>query len=105
MARFVEWRVGEGADVIVALDPDGGVSQVIAPDVDVLQAFLKVTSDWQLWQGWTGWREAGGKRDPAAWGVPALRRTEAGDVDFVDPEVFWEGVRRWFRSRGEDFTP
>ena len=104
MNKYVEWRVGSQGDTLVLVDPDRGVSNTLDADADVLKEFLAVPADLEQWQEWSGWREENDQRDPEAFGVLAIRRSEAGDVDFVDPEVFWDGVRRWFRSRGVDYT-
>ena len=106
MALTVEWRVREGADAIVVVDPGAQtVAEVITPDADLLKDYLAVTADLQRWRSWTGWRSVeGGDREPEAWGELVLGRTESGEVVTVDPELFWEGITRWFRSRGVDYN-
>ena len=105
MASNVEWRVQDGADVIAMMDSDGSISQVAIPDETLLKDFLAVTSDLTQWRKWTAWHSvAGDKRDPEAWGALVMERSEDGDVVNVDPELFWERVYRWFRSRGVDYN-
>ena len=106
MALSVEWRVREGADAIVVVDAGAQtVAEVITPDADLLKDYLAVTANLQRWRTWTGWRPVeGGDREPEAWGELVLGRTESGEVVTVDPELFWTGVTRWFRSRGVDYN-
>jgi hypothetical protein len=43
------------------------------------------------------------KRDPAAWGHLVIARGASGEVLTMDPELYWEGIYAWFRSRGVDY--
>ncbi|MDA1035399.1 MAG: hypothetical protein O3B65_00790 [Chloroflexi bacterium] len=105
MAMSVEWRVHDGGEAIVVVDVDGpGVAEVATPDAAILTDYLAVTGDLQRWRQWTAWRpvQLGDDLDPEAWGELVVSRTGAGDVVSVNPELYWEGIRRWFRVRGTD---
>lgn len=106
MALSVEWRIDHGSDAIVIVDDnEGSVSEALSPNAEVLREFLKVTNDMTQWRRWSGWHTVDrGERDPDYWGALAIGRTGSGDVTNMDPELFWEGVRRWFRSRGVDYN-
>ena len=106
MALSVEWRIHQGADAIVIVDPAAGrVAEVVTPDADLLKDFLAVTGDLQRWRKWTGWRSVDGdSRDPDAWGELVVGRADDGEVISVDPELYWEAVQRRFRSRRVDYN-
>ena len=43
------------------------------------------------------------ERDPLQWGELVLSRSQPdGDVLEVDPEIYWDKIYYWFRSRGTD---
>ena len=105
MALNVEWRFQDGSDAIAMVDPDGIVAEVAAADEIVLKDYLAVTADLTHWRKWPGWHHAAAdKRKPEAWGELVMERSENGDVLSIDPELFWERVYRWFRSRGIDYN-
>ncbi len=105
MALSVEWRVREGSDAIAVVDPNGIVAEVAIPDEVLLKDYLAVSADLDRWRKWTAWRSVNAdKRDPEAWGELVMGRSENGDVLSVDPELFWERVYRWFRSRKVDYN-
>jgi hypothetical protein len=43
--------------------------------------------------------------DPAEWGDLVIARSETGDILFVDPELYWDGIATVFRSHGDDPHP
>ena len=55
------------------------------------------------------WRQgpsvAADQRNPAAWGELVIARAKTGEVLTMDPERFWDGIYRWFRSQGVDPHP
>ena len=106
MALTVEWRLNQGTDSIVVVDGnDDAVSEAMTPDAGVLKDFLAVTSNLERWRQWPGWHSVDrGDRDPRGWGDLLIARKDDGEVIDVHPELFWEGVRRWFRSRGVDYN-
>lgn len=42
------------------------------------------------------------RADPDAWGDLVIARSADGDVLFIDPELYWNGIADHFRSRGND---
>src|SRR4051794_16397655 len=104
MAVRVEWRLREGADALLLLDEsERAVSEVCPPDQSMLQSYLATAETAETWKHWDAWRPVAGGRDPEAWGDLVLSRAESGQILSIDPELFWAGVYRWFRSRGVDF--
>lgn len=105
MASNVEWRVQDGSDAIAMVDSNGTVAEVAIPDEVVLKDYLAVTADLDRWRKWTIWNSVSAdKRHPEAWGKLVMGRSEDGDILAMDPELFWERVYRWFRSRGVDYN-
>ena len=102
MALSVEWRVRGGADVLLLVDVVGMcVTEAVTPDAGLLEDYLDVTGDLERWRRWTGWRAVGGEEAaPGGWGDLVLSRADDGAVAFADPELYWDGVRRWFLARG-----
>ena len=105
MTVSVEWRVRDGSDAIAVVDSHGIVAEVAIPDESLLKDYLAVTSDLKRWREWTVWRPANAnEREPDSLGELVMGRSEDGDVLAVDPELFWERIYRWFRSRGVDYN-
>jgi len=106
MAMSVEWRFHDGADAIVLVNaPSSSAVEVTTPDDGALKAYLAVTGNLESWRSSMRWRPVNGDRsDPNAWGELVLSRSDGGEVTYVDPELFWDGVYRRFRSRGVDYN-
>jgi len=102
----VEWRTRSGADAIVRVSPMGEAqAEVTQTEADALKAYLEVTGNLERWQAAMAWRPIDGDhRDPGGWGDLVVSRLETGEITFFDPELFWDGVYRWFRSRGVDYN-
>jgi hypothetical protein len=95
-----EWRALEDAATVLLLDEAGVVREVIRADASVLKRFL-TTLD-----GLAGRGEGvspGDTRARESWGSLVMARGDAGEVLSIDPELFWDGIYRWFRSRGVDY--
>jgi len=105
MAVRVEWRTrGEMDDAVVVVDvADNTVRQGLAADPEVLRDFLNEMADLDLWQSLHPVSDD--KRHPEAWGELVIARAQTGEVLTMDPELFWEGIYLWFRSRGVDPHP
>ena len=103
----VEWRLHDGADALLLVDESASaVSEISPPDEHMLKSYLAVTGTIDAWKGWTAWRPVdGGGRDPDEWGELVLSRADNGDIILIDPELYWERVYRWFRSRRVAFGP
>jgi hypothetical protein len=102
MAVRVEWRTrGEMNDTLLVVDAgDNTVRQAVPAAPTVLQDFLNDMVGLDTWR--QGPAVAEDKRSPAVWGELVMARAKTGEVLTMDPELFWEGIYLWFRSRGVD---
>ena len=102
MAVRVEWRTrGEMDDTLLVVDDDDNtVRQAVEAEPTVLRDFLNDMAGLDTWR--QGPLVAADKRNPAAWGEMVIARARTGEVLTMDPELFWDGIYRWFRSQGVD---
>ena len=105
MALSAEWRTkGEFDAILIVDDADNTVRQALVADPAVLSNFLTDMGDLNTWEGWQSVDDD--MRSPAAWGELVIARANTGEVITMEPELFWEGIYTWFRSRGVDYdTP
>jgi len=105
MAVRVEWRTrGEMDDAILVVDDaDNTVRQGLGAAPEVLRDFLNNMADLDIWRSLHP--VGNDKRNPGAWGELVMARAPTGEVITMDPELFWEGIYLWFRSRGVDPHP
>lgn len=102
----IEWRSRLKLDgdplndaLLAVNEDDDTVVQVWPVEPDRLTDFLN---------DMTGFRVEGGDAsngrpvNAGNWGELVLARSDGGEVLGVDPELYWDGVAFWFRSRGED---
>ena len=101
MAVRVEWRTrGEMDDAILVVDAAGNtVSQGLGADAEALHDFL---NDMAALDAWRQRPVENVQRDPAAWGELVMARASTGEIITMNPELYWEGIYLWFRSRGVD---
>ena len=101
MGLRIEWRSRtEGDDVIIAVDDTSNVVlRAWEANPTLIADFLNEMTD--LSDADTG------KESTATeyWGNLVLSRSSEGDVLDVDPQLYWEGIAFWFRSRGGDPHP
>ena len=90
-------------DALLVVDDDNTVRQAVGADPTVLRDFLNDMAGLATWR--QGPSVAADKRNPAAWGELVIARAKTGEVLTMDPELFWEGIYLWFRSRGVDPHP
>ena len=103
MTIDIEWRSRDGSDAIVLVDSNAEVSEVCAPNAASLTDYLAVTGNLGQWRTSLSWDPVqDANRDARGWGELVLSRRDSGEITFMDPELFWEGIYRWFRSRGVD---
>lgn len=97
----IEWRTrDEGDDSLIAIEGETNtVVRVWPVDPDLLIDFL---NDMEGLDPGEGSELTERQRDAVDWGELVISRAEDGDVIEVDPELYWEGVAIWFRSRGAD---
>ena len=101
MPPSAEWRTSDDADTVLIVGEDNQVRDALPATAEVLSTFLNNTRELAAWQG--GRSVPQDKRDPAAWGRLVIARGPAGEVLTMDPELYWEGIYTWFRSRGVDY--
>ena len=88
-------------DTLLVVDNDDNtVRQAVPAAATVLQDFLNDMAGLDTWR--QGPAVAEDKRSPTAWGELVIARARTGEVLTMDPELFWEGIYLWFRSRGVD---
>lgn len=101
MVLRAEWRTDAGNDTVLIVDASNHVRAALPADPNVLSTFL--TNPAEL----AGWREERAvgehQRDPTTWGELVIARGPSGEVLTMDPELYWEGIYSWFRSRGVDY--
>jgi hypothetical protein len=96
-----EWRTNGEHDAVIVVDDSDEVKEALLANPDVLSTFLTDVADMGTWHG--GHTVDGEKRSPTAWGKLVIARAETGEVLTMDPELFWNGIYLWFRSRGVDY--
>ena len=101
MPLSAEWRTSDDADTVLIVDEDNQVRDALRANAEVLSTFLNNTRELAAWPGERSVPQ--NKRDPAAWGRLVIARGPAGEVLTMDPELYWEGIYAWFRSRGVDY--
>ncbi len=105
MTTRIEWRTkGEGSDVILYVGEFGEDSNTVlrtwSADSALLKDFLNDMA--ALDTDVSALEVDPEQRDPEQWGSLVLARTPGGDVLYVNPEPYWDGIYYWFRARGAD---
>lgn len=113
MSQRLEWRTGvavggdEEQDVLLAVEEENGtVVRASRVEADLLRDFL---TEMTLKDG-PAVRVSRSPDDaidghdlrPEDCGELVMSRAHTGEVLWVDPELYWEGIAKWFRSRGVD---
>jgi len=96
-----EWRTNRGKDTVLIVDESNRVREALPADPNVLSTFLTNPGDLAAWHGERSVAED--QREPSAWGELVIARGPLGEVLTMDPELYWEGIYLWFRSRGVDY--
>jgi hypothetical protein len=104
MGLRIEWRSkAEGDDTLLAVEDDSDfVVEAWEANPLRLTDFLNDMEDFNA-HGRDG-RDSQSQY-PDEWGALVLARSAEGDVLGIDPQLYWEGVAYWFRSRGDDPHP
>jgi hypothetical protein len=109
MSTRIEWRTrGKGEDALLLVGEYGEAPDTVmktwAADPAVLTDFLNDMSS--LDSPSPRLETDVNERDPQHWGKLVLSRAQrGGDVLDIDPEIYWDGIYYWFRSRGLDPHP
>lgn len=102
--RRIEWRTppsGRGALIAV----DDGANEVVrawSAEPRLLADFL---NDMVELQNGSATDVDVTDTDPAGWGELVIARSADGDILFIDPEMYWNGISDLFRTRGDDPHP
>lgn len=101
MTLCIEWRLRPESDTVLVVNDENVVEVAIPADAMVLSKMLTIPGDLSLWEG--GKLIEAVDRDPESWGELVISRSADGQILQMDPELFWNGVYEWFRSRGIDY--
>jgi len=113
MALRMEWRSRkEGDDTILVVEEgSNAVVNTWSADTDLLADFLNDMTGLGTPAPTAGpkGKATNGvdhtQRSPQEWGNIVMSRSDEGDVLWVDPALYWEGIAYWFRSKGRDPHP
>jgi len=101
LALSAEWRSLGESEAVLIIDESNTVREAIAAEPAVLSRLLTNMGELDSWQGTIP--VDADKLDPASWGDLIIARAESGEVITMNPELFWDGIYTWFRSRGVDY--
>ena len=101
----IEWRNrNHEDDALLTVEEDSNtVLDAWEADADSLADFLNNMERVDAQRG-RGVADSS-QRDPQQWGGLVVARSDNGDVLSIDPELYWDRVTYWFRSRGSDPHP
>jgi hypothetical protein len=106
MTFVIEWRrKSTGDDTLLAIEKEtDAVIKSWPASTELLMDFL---NDMKNLDDRPDERKSGNgvdhiHRRPAEWGDLVMSRGDDGDVIWLDPELYWDGVAYWFRSKGLD---
>jgi hypothetical protein len=106
MTARIEWRTrGRGDDALIFVREFGEAGDAVLKtwhaDSGRLTDFLNEMEELDTAVGML--ETEIDQRDPRTWGRLVLSRAQpGGDVLDIDPEVYWDQIYYWFRSRGTD---
>jgi hypothetical protein len=100
--RF-EWRSKKaGDDALLAVNDEGSsVVHVWTADGPLITDFLNDMDRLEAQHNQPNGLDIA-QRVPQYWGPLVMARSEKGDILHVDPELYWDRLTFWFRSRGLD---
>lgn len=105
MTARIEWRSNGGGEDSLLFVSEYGESENTAlktweADADRLTDFLNEMTT--LDTSFTGLETDVNHRDPEQYGKMVLARSREGDILEIDPELYWDGIYKWFRVNGTD---
>jgi hypothetical protein len=108
MTARIEWRTnGKGADTLIYVSEFGEdrntVFRTWPANPARLTDFLNDLSGFDT--AVDGLEVDVNKRAPQPYGKLVLTRAPTGQVLQIDPELYWDSIYYWFRSRGSDPHP
>jgi hypothetical protein len=101
MAVRIEWRSRRGGDdsIVAVDDNNNSVIGYWTANLELLTDFLNDMKNLDP-RGRNGLDTS--QRQPQYWGDLVLSRDQSGDVLDIEPQLYWEGIAYWYRSRGLD---
>jgi hypothetical protein len=109
MTARIEWRTkGRGSDSLLYVREFGEAGDTVVKTWDAdsgrLSDFLNDMAELDTAAG--NLETDVDHRDPLQWGKLVLSRAQPeGDVLEIDPEIYWDKIYYYFRSRGVDPHP
>jgi len=109
MTARIEWRTkGKGNDALLFVNEYSEAGDTViktwSADAPRIQAFLNQMDGLDTTNAALETRVD--QRDPSQWGELVISRAQpGGDVLDIDPEIYWDKIYYWFRSRGTDPHP
>jgi hypothetical protein len=109
MTARIEWRTkGKGDDALLFIREFGEAGDTVLKswnaDDHRIADFLNDMTELEANNG--ALETSMEERDPYQWGALVLSRAQpGGDVLDIDPEIYWDEIYYWFRSRGSDPHP
>lgn len=105
MTARIEWRSNGGGDDTLLFVSEFGEDENTAlktwkADTDRLTDFLNDMTT--LDTDFKGLETDVDRRDPEQYGKMVLARSREGDILEIDPEMYWDGIYKWFRANGID---
>jgi hypothetical protein len=106
MTARIEWRTkGRGDDSLLFIREFGEAGDTVLKTWDAdsgrITDFLNQMSELDTVS--VGLETSVDQRDPLDWGELVLARAQpGGDVLEIDPEIYWDKIYYYFRSRGTD---
>jgi len=109
MTARIEWRTkGKGDDALLFIREFGEAGDTVMKSWDANEGLIEdFLNDMDGLDTANSQLEVGvDQRHPEQWGNLVLSRAEqGGDVLAIDPEIYWDKIFYWFRSRGVDPHP
>lgn len=96
-----EWRRGVFDETIIIVEDETLVRAVLLATPERLSSLLTTPGDFASWTSDRALEPD--EHDPAIFGELVISRANSGQVLWIDPERFWDGIYQWFRSRGVDY--
>ena len=106
MTARIEWRTrGKGDDALLFIREYGEAGDAVLKSWDAdggrITDFLNEMVELDTTGG--NLETNVNQRDPLHWGQLVLSRAQpVGDVLDIDPDIYWDEIYYWFRSRGTD---
>ncbi len=105
MTARIEWRSnGGGDDALLFVSEFGEAGNTVLKtwDADAARLTDYLNDMAGLDTTFTGLETDVDQRDPEQWGNLILARSTDGEIVEINPELYWDGIYKWFRAHGND---